>query len=235
VGDYSRADVYTGNVSTEPKHMFKWLVDHGADLGLIPGSVLDVGAATGAFQRYVLSRFPESSVVGLEYDAALVEAAQTIPDTGQLIQGDANDLSVLNDAMFDCVFMTGVHSIFDDLSKVLDQCLAVCRPGGAVVVTGLFNDHPLDARIVWRYPNKPEADWHPGYNLFSKETVATILGDDDRVKSHSFAPFRMPFPLEPQSDPVRSWTYEDGTDETGFALRNGLMPLNMQRLTIWRA
>lgn len=235
MGSYNRTKVYTENVSDEPKYMFKWIVDHGHDLGLLPGKILDIGAATGAFQRYVLKRFEASSVLGLEYDQALVEAGNKISGTGELVQGDANDLSALPYAAFDCVFMTGVHSIFDDLANVLDQCLTVCRPKGAIVITGLFNDYPVDARIVWRYPNHPEPNWHPGYNLFSKETVATILEPDQRAANYEFTPFRLPFPLEPQSDPVRSWTYDDNTSEEGFALRNGLMPLNMLRLTIRRS
>lgn len=132
----------------------------------------------------------------------------------------------------DAVFMTGTHSIFDDFRPSFSECIRVAAPGGVVVITGLFNPYPVDARIHWRLANDYEAAWHPGYNLFSEASVGTFLHGHPRVASFTFAPFTLPFDLAPQSDPIRSWTLP-GEDEAGRRhLRNGIMPLPMSILTI---
>ena len=51
-----------------------------------------------------------------------------------------------------------------------------------------------------------------------------------RVAGHSFEKFVLPFDLDPQDDPIRSWTTTDGEGNRIF--QNGLMNLNMQILRI---
>ncbi|OCW56993.1 class I SAM-dependent methyltransferase [Hoeflea olei] len=228
VSDYKRTEVYSGPEAAQPKHMFVWLCDRLAASGTPPARILDVGAATGDFLRYAASRFPDARCEGLEYDPELVRIG-----TGKglrLHHGDANAMEDLPNGAFDAVFLTGTHSIFEDFRPSFAECIRVARGGGRVFVTGLFNDYPVDARIHWRYAERFEDDWHPGYNLFSKASIAAFLAKQPRVEAHTFEKFVLPFDLAPQDDPIRSWTETGSSGERGF--RNGIMPLNLELLTL---
>ncbi|SOE17807.1 methyltransferase family protein [Hoeflea halophila] len=230
VSDYKRTEVYSGPEAAQPKHMFVWLCNKLADTGIACGSILDVGAATGDFLRYAASRFPNATCEGLEYDRELVQIGNAKAAAIKLHHGDANSMDALNDQAFDAVFLTGTHSIFEDFRPSFAECIRVARPGGRVFITGLFNDYPVDARIHWRYAERFEDDWHPGYNLFSKASIAAFLAGQPRVPAHTFEKFVLPFDLEPQQDPIRSWTEPGDTGERNF--RNGIMPLNLELLTL---
>ncbi|MDC0831676.1 hypothetical protein POG22_01455 [Geitlerinema sp. CS-897] len=83
------------------------------------------------------------------------------------------------------------------------------------------------------YPDNLDADWHPGYNLFSTKSVSTYLQSLTKVDSFhfvNFSEFPFPFDIEPQDDPVRSWTYKDSNGVRRF--RNGIMPLDFKFLVI---
>jgi len=230
VSDYKRTEVYSGPEAAKPKHMFVWLCDKLSATSAAPGSILDVGAATGDFLRYAASRFPGAACEGLEYDQELVRLGNGKDAAIKLHHGDANSMDILDDHAFDAVFLTGTHSIFEDFRPSFAECIRVARAGGRVFITGLFNDYPVDARIHWRYAERFEDDWHPGYNLFSKASIAAFLAEQPRVDAHSFEKFVLPFDLEPQQDPIRSWTETSDAGERGF--RNGIMPLNLELLTL---
>ncbi len=228
--DYKRTSVYSGAEKAEPKFMFVWLCEQLEALGIRPERLLDVGCAAGDFLQYAQNRYPGARCEGVEYDAELVELARQRDGHCVVHQGDANRMSALPDNAFDAVFLTGVHSIFDDFRPSFSECVRVAKNGGVVLITGLFNDYPLDARIQWRYAEQFEAPWHPGYNLFSKQSVGAFLNELVSVKRYSFEKFSLPFDLQPQTDPVRSWT-ETGADGQR-TLRNGIMPLPLELLMI---
>ncbi len=228
---YNRTSVYSVARADKPKHMFVCIADQIAQHGLREAfALLDVGVASGDFLQYALTRFANLSATGLEYDAKLVDLAKSRVSGARFLHGDANRMTALNDSRFDAVTMTGTHSIFPDFRPSFGECIRVARRGGVVIITGIFNEHPVDAEIHWRYAGEFEAGWHPGYNLFSKKSVGLYLEQHGRVASFRFEPFTLPFDLEPQEDPIRSWTEldRDGRRE----LVNGIMPLNVQILII---
>ena len=60
----------------------------------------------------------------------------------------------------------------------------------------------------------PEVKWDSwgiGWNIYSHRTIGEWL--QGKVKSHRFIDFSMPFALQPQENPIRSWTVDmaDGT------------------------
>jgi SAM-dependent methyltransferase len=225
---YSRSSVYAEDSQpARPKHMFVWLGDHIEQRHGHPANLLDVGAAAGDFLSYAGLRFPQTELLGIEFDPELV--AMGVERGRRIVRGDANDLNAIASGHYEVVLMTGTHSIFDDFRPSLAECIRVARPGGTVLVTGLFNPYPLDARIHWRYPAQWDAPWHPGYNMTSKESVTAFLDGQPRVSGAEFIPFELPFDLAPQADPVRSWTEAGGQ---GRYLRNGIMPLPMHCLRI---
>lgn len=229
---YVRTGVYLESIGGEPKHMFVRIGDLIAEQYTSGTSLtlLDVGAANGEFARYVLSRFPNARVHGVEYDPDLVQVARRNVPKADFAVGDANALLDIRSSSFDVVTMTGTHSIFDDFRPSFSECIRATRDGGSVIVTGLFNDHPIDALIAWRYGGQLDAAWHPGYNLFSKQSVSTFLNSHQRVRTHTFSRFTVPFDIKPRPDAIRSWT-ETGP-EGDRCFRNGIMPLNFEILSM---
>jgi SAM-dependent methyltransferase len=228
---YSRTAVYMADAPARPKHMFVRIADLLEERLRPPRRLLDVGSASGAFAAYALQRFAQVQVTGVDFDGRLVEEARRRVPGARFEVGDANRLGGIADGTFDAVTLTGTHSIFDDFRPSFRECIRACAPGGRVVVTGIFNPFPVDAHIHWRYAGEFQAPWHPGYNLFSHASVAAFLRDQPRVGAHAFLPFRLPFDLPPQDDPIRSWTEAPGPDgERG--LRNGIMPLPFEMLVL---
>jgi SAM-dependent methyltransferase len=230
--EYSRTAVYLDTASEPPKHMFLHIaaVIESKVSNSDSFCLLDVGSANGAFLRYMRQACPTANLAGLEYDPRLVGVAKSaIPGVNFMI-GDANCMDVIGDRTFDIVTMTGTHSIFDDFRTSFSECIRVAKEKGTVVVTGIFNPFPVDALIYWRYGAQFNDNWHPGYNLFSKLSIATYLDSHPRVRSHKFEPFAIPFDVAPREDIVRSWTEADANGQR--QLRNGIMPLNFETLTI---
>ena len=228
---YSRSNVYLNSNLKDPKYMFVYLCDLLEKEGFNQeGRLLDIGAATGDFLEYAIGRFKMEKAVGVDFDQELVHAAKNRGLRAEFYKGDANNLSGFEDGVFNAVMLTGVHSIFDEFKFSFGESIRLARKGGLVLITGIFNEFPLDARIHWRYPENQNGDWHPGYNLFSMKSVSSFLESHEKVKSFEFLDFSLPFDLDPKDDPVRSWTYKDS--EGTRKLRNGIMPLNFKTLII---
>ena len=225
---YKRTEVYKDSNNKKPKELFIWLLEKLTQKKPDAASILDVGAASGAFLEFIGNRLPYPKLVGIEYDAELVKAGKENELTFELKEGDANKL-LEQTSSFDVVFMTGTHSIFPDFRASFHECIRVASNGGVVFVTGIFNDFPVDAQIQWKYASK-DMDWQDGYNLFSKKSVGDFLNSVPTVKNYEFEKFEIALDLDPQPDPIRSWTRinHEGKRE----LLNGLMPLNIELLTI---
>ena len=56
--------------------------------------------------------------------------------------------------------MIGTHSINDDFRKSFRELLRILKSGGSALITGIFNEFDLDARIYWRYPSNTEGSWN---------------------------------------------------------------------------
>lgn len=227
---YKRTEIYTAERRSEPKQMFVDVADRLEWTDPLPDSLLDVGCAAGEFSEYILGRFPGIRVLGVDFDEELVTAARKHVPQAEFQVGDANDLNRIEEKSFSAITMTGTHSVFDDFRPSFNECIRACADGGRIVITGIFNEAPIDMLVYWRYAKRFDDSFSRGYNSFSKESVSSFLGGLARVKSHSFERFELPFDLEPQSDPVRSWTYRD--DAGNRRLRNALMNLDFQILTI---
>lgn len=144
---YKRTEVYLEQKRMQPKQMFVDLADMLAERRVPSMRQLDVGCAAGEFQEYLLSRFPDAHLTGVDFDTKLVEAAKQHVPGARFYQGDANSMSMLQDASFDAVTMTGTHGIFDDFRQSFGECIRVCKNGGVVVIAGLCNEFPIDMLV----------------------------------------------------------------------------------------
>jgi len=114
--------------------------------------VLDLGSGQGNTTRTLAEVLRPAMYVGVEYDPALVEYAETRADNPRCVhfqQGDATQLS-FEDASFDVVFCRYLLIHMADPVKVVREMLRVVRPGGFAIAHEAdfiveFSDPPCDA------------------------------------------------------------------------------------------
>lgn len=221
----------------EPKELFKRIADLVENTGVVrPGCrITDVGCAAGEFIYYLRERFPETSLLGVDLLPELLAKARGVLPEVSFQAGSVLDEDVLPAESSDVTLLVGVHSIFDDFRMPFSNLLRWTRPGGVVVVAGLFNPHPVDVWVTYRAADRPADDPRElGWNLVSKASVSRYLDAAVGVGRYEFVPFELPFDLAPNpSDPVRTWTFKDAEGRRLFT--NGLSLLcNIEILVVHR-
>ena len=230
-GIYKKTHVYQAVDYDNPKHLFTVIGDkiEALVINSVPVNLLDIGGASGAFCYYINKRFIDFKTVCLEYDEKLCEVGKERVPESTFICGDVNKRAMIEDNSFDVVTMLGVMTIFDDFQPSLSECLRVAKPGSNVFVLGQFNDHDIDVLIRYRYSNN--GVWNRGWNIFSKCSVDAFLSARTDIEKWSYEKFTLPFDLEKQDDPIRSWTEINANDQRIF--KNGLnLEINLQILHI---
>ncbi|MFA5093792.1 MAG: class I SAM-dependent methyltransferase [Candidatus Omnitrophota bacterium] len=225
---YKRTEVYLSGRRIGPKHIFVVIGDKISQIVKDGVSLLDVGGAAGELGGYMLQRFPCLKVSVLEYDKELFKAGKETNKGITFVNGDANKMNAFAEDAFNIVTMVGVMNIFDDFTLSLNECIRVCKKDGQVIVVSPFNEFPVDILVRWKYSGK--GDYNPGYNTFSKKTISDFLSMHPKVQSFAFEKFVLPFDLQKQEDPIRTWT-EIGKDG-GRVFKNAIGEINLQILSI---
>ena len=216
-----------------PKEIFIFIGEKIAelDIGTKP-QIMDVGCASGSFLHYLKDRFPSAVCSGADVSEVLVARAQELMPDGIFFTAMLDQKDTLPEARYDITCCIGVMCYFDNIIQPLWNLISSVKAGGTVFISTMINSEPVD--VVTRHrrstPNG-QGEWEIGWNIFSKQTYDTTLEAfkcDLRWKWH---PIDMPFALEKQKDPMRSWTIR--TEDKSFQLVNGASQLiNMQVLEI---
>jgi len=225
---YRGFDTYTkSDHHSYVKENFKLLGDLIEDKlkeNVIPknSTVLDIGCATGALIGYLSARFPNFIFEGVDVSEELIGIAiKQIPDSKFFVAG-INDLTDICNKTYDIVLCIGVLGIFDEdeAKDAFNRMLNCVNPGGLIYVFSQFNEVDVDVMVKYRRvaPESKWGGWGVGWNIYSYRTIDEWL--KNRVTKHRFIEFNMPFPLDKQENPVRSWTVEMG--DGSLRLTNGL-------------
>jgi SAM-dependent methyltransferase len=197
--------------NNQPKDSFKTtaeLLEKLLGPGLAGREVLDAGCAVGHFPHYLGTRFPEASVEGLEYLPQLITKGKELFPDVTIRHGSIFDENPANQGRFDAITMLGVLQIFDDIAPVISNLASwLKRPGGLLLVHGLFNPYDFDVFTRYRKAGEgPSGELENGWNIVSQRTFADVC-QSAGAQSIIFHKFDISVDIAPtDNDPLRSWT-----------------------------
>lgn len=200
------------NRKNNPKEYFKFIINNSNPyLSNIENPVvLDIGCATGDFLYYFNQIYPNSKKYGVDIVEELLAKARLEFKEANYFLGDIEKGAGLPDIKFDAVFMSGVHSIFDDYEPVINNVIKLLRKNGRAYIFGIFNPEPIDVIIRARKSGQ-QGLWEKGWNIFSIKSIEDYLNTLN--VEYKFSKFNIGIDIEKNNnDGFRSWTFlkQDG-------------------------
>lgn len=225
---------YTGRGRYEnPKEDFKTIAGKLTSL-TEPGrsySVVDVGCGNGELLYLLKRRFPAWRLTGYDHTPEFVEAARSFPGLADVAfhQADLFDI----EGEFDIVIATCFLSLFPDIERPLRKLVGLCRPGGHVLATGLFNPFDIEVRVEFCDNSRPETRgrWRTDFNRHSQQRIRELLADSVEEVAFEACCYDLDLPADP-AHPIRVWSVRD--DEGRAWLLNGAWQIANQTLMIAR-
>jgi ubiquinone/menaquinone biosynthesis C-methylase UbiE len=183
--------------------------------GINKGEFLDIGCAKGEVIYYLKDYFPKLSFTGIDISTELISKAKQEPRLQDVIfyVADAQDFNL--NKIFDYVLMSGLISMFDDLTAILGQIFKHLKPGGLGYIFGCFNENAID--VLVRFKVHGTSVWQSGFNQFSLKTVKEALAPFcNEINCHKFSLSKnLPY----KKDSLNSYTLT--TKEKGKIITNG--------------
>lgn len=145
--------------------------------------------------------------MGYEYLDTLIKVGQRNYPGIQITQGSILDSDMIAPSSVDVITALGVISIFDDISPIVKNLALWIKPGGKILIHGMFN--PFDVDIFVKYSRSKDygnGTVEAGWNVISQKTIADLFIKSG-AKQVQFHDFQISVDIEknPQ-DPLRSWT-----------------------------
>jgi len=219
-GTYKRTHVYASNKSSEPKYLFKIIlemVSKRSKAGV--AKFLDLGGASGELSWLLASHLKDSIAYSLDCDPELIKLGRCKYPNVDFIHGDSSDLSMFDNNVIDFVTSIGLLGVFDDPEKMLSEAMRVLKKNGYLIVCDHINDDDVD--VVLRYKYSGSDVWNIGHNIFSKSSMTSLINKIDPECKVVYKKFTLPFDLpKKKDDPIRTWTEFDLSGKR--VLRNGL-------------
>ena len=194
-----------------PKETFKFaaskVVEKRGSGGVL--SLVDVGCANGEFLYYFKGLVPRWSLYGRDFTPEYIEAARGFPGLNG-VDFQVEDLFDM-DSSFDVVTMLGTFQVFPEFEAPLAKLLQICKPGGLVIVDGLFNKHDVDVRVTFRDDSVPETRgvWQQDFTQHSRTGLATFLVDQGYSVSFEDVPMGVEIPRDPARAAASAFTFRD--------------------------
>ncbi len=208
---YPDLEPYTStNLYEDPKEDFKTI---GARLKSLLDvhkayEVTDLGCGNGALLYYLHQQYPHWKLYGYDFTAEYTETARSFEGL-KGVQFFHQDFFRLKRA-FDVVLSTCLLSVFKDIDKPLQKMLDLCRKGGWVIGTGLFNPFDIEVRVEFCDNTHPQTrgQWRTDFNRHSQQSIRNLFAD--KVQSIEFeeCPFDVEIAPDPKN-PIRVWTIKN--------------------------
>jgi len=230
-GDPSRTPYVSTERYERPKDDFRTIarcLERTVDVDT-PHHVVDVGCANGELLYHLRGRFPNWRLEGYDRNEQFLETGRAFPglEGVGLHRADLYEI----EGEHDIVIATCFLSLFPEIEPPLEKLLSLCRPGGHVLATGLFNPFDVEVRVRFRDGTDPQAgdEWRTDFNRHSQARIREQFGS--RVTKLEFEPceYDVEIPHDPDN-PVRVWTMRD--EEGNTLLINGAWQIANQTLMV---
>lgn len=192
--------------------------------------IVDVGCANGRLLHLLKRQFPHWDLTGYDFTKEFIETGENYEGLSgvRLVHLDMFDI----DETFDIVLSDGMLQIFPDIERPLNKLMSICRAGGFLLLTGLFNAFDIEVRIQY-CDNTNEISkgiWRCDWNRHSRQSIRKLV--EHRVESMEFLNVIMDkdLPLDANM-PINCFTFRDANDKN--LITNGMeMILNKTMLVV---
>ncbi|MEX2525580.1 MAG: methyltransferase domain-containing protein [Gammaproteobacteria bacterium] len=196
-----------------------------------PLSVADIGCGNGELLYYLHRRFPQWQLHGYDHTAEFIETAKAFPGLAGVgfEQADLYDIK----GKFDVVIATCFLSLFPEFEEPVEKLLSLCRDGGYVMATGLFNPHNIEVRVQFCDNSRPETagQWNTDFNRHSQRRIRDHFSDAVESIDFQDCTYDIELPHDPAA-PIHVWTVKDEQGRT--LLINGAWQIANQTLMVIR-
>ncbi len=191
--------------------------------------VADVGCGNGELLYHLHKRWPHWRLYGFDHTPEFIETARGFPGLAG-VELACRDLWEIEGA-YDVVIATCFLSLFRDIEAPLARMLELCRDGGYLLATGLFNPFDIEVRVEFcdNTREQTRGEWRTDFNRHSQASVRRMLAG--RARSVAFEECTYDVDIAPDPErPMRVWTFKDGAGRT--SLINGAWQMANQVLLI---
>lgn len=195
----------------------------------VPLSVADVGCGNGELLNYLHRRFPSWELHGFDHTADFIDTAKAWPGLAgvELKRSELHDI----EGDFDVVIATCFLSLFPEFEPPVDKLISLCRNGGHVLATGLFNPFDIEVRVQFCDNSRAETrgQWQSDFNRHSQRRIREYLADSVTSVEFQACRYDLDLPHDP-ARPMHVWTLRAPEDDS--LLINGAWQIANQTLMI---
>ena len=173
---------------------------------------LDIGCANGALIDFISNKIQSWNFVGTEIENDFVNLCKKNIKNCSFYLDNLKNKPNKNLPLGDILYLSGVHSHFDDPKVYLDGAIRRCKKKGIIIIHGLFNPYKVD--LVIRYKKSEDYNLQTrkvdqtGWNMFSIESISKILNKNNSVSKFKFKKLVFPTTLKVKfnnDNHIRSW------------------------------
>lgn len=171
--DAKKADEYLLKSVLEKTQQQIRLEEILSELSLQPERIADIACGAGGLSYHLSKFYPQSKFTLVDLGAHALSLARRCVATfgGEVTSGDIYDLPLLS-KHYDLVFCWQTLSWLDDPYHALEELIRICRPGGRVFLSALFNtEYDVDL-YTEAVDYTREGNRSLKYTTFSARTIA---------------------------------------------------------------
>lgn len=191
--------------------------------------VVDIGCANGELLYFLQKIFPRWEFSGIDRNPDFLATARSFHGLKKVTLKQADLYDIEGD--YDIVLATCFLPQFPQFEPPLEKLLSLCRQGGSVLATGLFNPYDIDVRVQYCDHTATEPVWINDSNRYSRRRILDWL--KPRCRSIEFHDCQYDIEIKHNPDnPARVWTICDSEGNT--ILINGAWQIANQTLMVIR-
>lgn len=156
-----------------------------ASQNLEPLTIADICCGSGALSLHLSRMYTNASFTLVDLGGQALTIARKVAESfsGDVIKGDVYALSLPSD-YYDLVFCWQTLSWIDNPRIALQELIRICKPGGRIFCSALFNTEYDVALLVKAIDHTRAANVRYSYNVLSLQQVQQWV--DAEVRFHRF-------------------------------------------------